>query len=287
MIFDRVIYGEVTVLNISTALLIFLGALLISKLLALNLRRSLRDRIAREHLELIVKLFTYAIIVISIILVLPLIGVEPSGLMVAGGIVALAIGFASQSIIGNLVSGLFLIMERPVKIGDIVEIAGITGFVEDIRIISTTLRTFDGLYVRMPNETVFTSRITNFVFHQVRRFDCVVGISYSDDAQKAIKIIRETISNHPLVLVNPPAQVFVDRLGENSVNIMVMVWVPTGEWFTVRMELLMQIKNALEGAGIEIPLPQRVLWFGDNQGTGRGKDAGNAGNAGNAGYAGN
>jgi small-conductance mechanosensitive channel len=221
--------------------------------------------------------------VISIILVLPLIGVEPSGLMVAGGIVALAVGFASQSIIGNLVSGLFLIMERPVKIGDIVEIAGITGFVEDIRIISTTLRTFDGLYVRMPNETVFTSRITNFVFHQVRRFDCVVGIRYSDDAQKAVKIIRETISNHPLVLVNPPAQVFVDRLGENSVNIMVMVWVPTSEWFTVRMELLLQIKTALEGAGMEIPLPQRVLWFGDNQGIGRGKDTGNAGNAGNTG----
>jgi len=281
MIFDRVIYGEVTVLNISTALLIFLGALLVSKLLALNIRRSLRDRIAREHLELIVKLFSYAIIVISVILALPLIGVKLSGLMVAGGIVALAVGFASQSIIGNLVSGLFLIMERPVKIGDIVEISGITGFVEDIRIISTTLRTFDGLYVRMPNETVFTSRITNFVFYQVRRFDCAVGISYNDDAQEAIKIIRETIKNHPLVLVNPPALAFVDRLGESSVNIMVMVWVPTGEWFTVRTELLLQIKTALEGAGIEIPLPQHVLWFGDNPGTGRGNDAGNAGNAGN------
>lgn len=266
MIFDRVVYGEVTVLNIGTALLIFLGALLISKLLALNIRRSLRDRIAREHLELIVKLLTYAVIVIAIILVLPLIGVEPSGLMVAGGIVALAIGFASQSIIGNLVSGIFLIMERPVKIGDIVEISGTTGFVEDIRIISTTLRTFDGLYVRMPNETVFTSRITNFMSHQVRRFDCAVGIHYGDDAQQAIRIIHKAINNHPLVLVNPPAQVFVDRLGENSVSIMVMVWVPTGEWFTVRMELLMQIKTALEDAGLEIPMPQRVLWFGDNPG---------------------
>jgi len=283
MIFERVVYGEVTVLDISMALLIFLGALLISKLLALNIRRSLRDRIAREHLELIVKLLTYAAIVIAIILVLPLIGVEPSGLMVAGGIVALAVAFASQSIIGNLVSGIFLIMERPVKIGDIVEIDGITGFVEDIRIISTTLRTFDGLYVRIPNETVFTSRITNFVSHQVRRFDRVVGIRYSDDAQQAINIIGETINKYPLALVNPPAQVFVDRLGENSVNIMVMVWAPTGEWFTVRMELLLQIKTALEDAGMEIPLPQRVLWFGDNHGTGRGKDAGDTRDTGNAG----
>ncbi len=263
MILDSIIYGDVTVLNMTIAVLIFFGSLLLSKLLAINIRRSLKERIARAHLELIVKVLSYVIIIIAVIWALPLIGVEPSGLMVAGGIVGLAIGFASQSIVGNLVSGLFLIIERPVKIGDTVEIDGITGFVEDIRIISTTLRTFDGLYVRIPNETVFTSKVTNFVAHAARRFEYTVGIRYSDDADKATRIIKNTIEKHPLALINPPPQVFVDELGVNSVNIVVRVWAPTAEWFGVKMELLWKIKTAIEAEGIEIPFPQRVLWYGD------------------------
>ncbi len=261
MIFDMIVYGNVTILNMMVAVLIFMGALLISKILNINIRRSFKDRIAREHLELIVKILTYTIILIAVVFALPLIGVEPSGLLVAGGIVGLAIGFASQSIVGNLVSGIFLIMERPIKMGDTVEIDGIIGFVEDIRIISTTLRTFDGLYIRIPNETVFTSNVTNFVAHAARRFEYTVGIRYSDDAEKAICIIKNTIDQHPLALKNPPPQVFVDELGDNSVDIIVRVWAPSMEWFGVKMELLWKIKTAIEAEGIEIPFPQRVHWF--------------------------
>lgn len=262
---DRIIYGDVTLLNIITAVLIFAGAVLLSKLFSLNIRRTLRERVAREHLELIVKISSYIIIIIAVLWALPQIGVEPSGLMVAGGIVGLAIGFASQRIVGNLISGLFLIMERPVKIGDNVDIDGVAGFVEDIRVISTTIQTYDGLYVRLPNETVFTSRITNFVSHASRRFEYRVGIRYSDDAEKAIRVIHDTLDQHPFVLVNPPAQAYVDDLADNSVDIVVRAWAPTTEWLAVKTELLWSIKCALEDAGLEIPFPQRVLWYGDKQ----------------------
>lgn len=261
MIFERVIYGEVTVLNILVAVLICFGALILSKVLGLNIRRSFKDKVAREHLELFVKITSYTIVVIAVIWALPHIGVEPSGLLVAGGIVGLAIGFASQSIVGNLVSGLFLVIERPVKIGDMVEIDGVMGFVEDIRIISTTIRTFEGLYVRIPNETVFTAKVTNFVAHAARRFEYTVGIRYSDDADRAIEIINSTIDGHPLALKSPAPMVFVDELGDNSVNIIVRIWAPTTEWLGIKMELLWKIKSALEAEGIEIPFPQRVLWF--------------------------
>lgn len=261
---DRIVYGDVTILNIMFALLIFCASLLLTKMIAINLRRSFKERIVREHLELIIKVLSYTIILIAVIWALPIIGVEPSGLMVAGGIVGLAVGFASQSIVGNLVSGLFLIMERPVKIGDTVEIDGIFGIVEDIRIISTTLRTFDGLYMRIPNETVFTSNISNFVANAARRFEYKVGIRYSDNAEKAMEIIRDTIDKNPLALKNPPPQVFVEDLGDNSVDIVVRVWSPSAEWFAVKMELLWKIKTAIEAAGIEIPFPQRVIWFAEN-----------------------
>ncbi|MQJ21755.1 mechanosensitive ion channel family protein, partial [Escherichia coli] len=122
-------------------------------------------------------------------------------------------------VVGNLVSGIFLAIERPVKIGDGISVSNVVGIVEDVNIFSTIIRTYDGLFVRIPNSTIFTSNITNYTAHVARRFEYVVGISYSDDAQKAIEVIKKVIEDHPLALKKPEPQVFVDNLGENSVNI--------------------------------------------------------------------
>jgi len=261
MILNTVIYGNVTFLDIIVAVIILLVALFIAKAISIYLRRFLKEKVAKEHLEIIIKVVFYIIIIIAVLAILPTIGVRLSGLLVAGGIAGLAVGFASQSIIGNLISGIFLIIERPIKIGNSVNIDGIAGIVEDIRIISTTIRTFDGLYVRVPNQKVFTADITNFVANVARRFEYVVGVRYSDDADKALEIIKSIIEEHPLALQNPAPQVFVDNLGDSSVNIIVRIWAPATEWLEVKTELLWKIKKALETGGIEIPFPQRVVWF--------------------------
>jgi len=261
MILNKVVYGSVTVLDILIAVIILLVALFVAKGISIYLRRFLKERVAKGHLEIIVKVFSYTVIIIAILAVLPTIGVKLSGLLVAGGIAGLAIGFASQSIIGNLISGIFLMIERPINIGNSVNIEGTAGIVEDVRIISTTIRTFDGLYIRVPNQKVFTASITNFVANVARRFEYVVGIRYSDDADKALTIIKNVIEEHPLALKNPAPQVFVDNLGDSSVNIIVRIWSPSTEWFGVKTELLWKIKKAIEKEGIEIPFPQRVLWF--------------------------
>jgi len=261
MIPNAVVYGSVTVLDLLIVVAIMVIAVFVSKWVAISLRRSLKDKVGREHLEIIRKIVSYSIIVIAIIWALTILGVNLSGLMVAGGIAGLVIGFASQSIVGNLVSGLFLMIERPIKIGDQVDIDQIRGFVEDIRIISTTVRTYDGLYVRIPNQKVFTTSITNYVGNVARRFGYVVGIRYSDDADKAIAIIKNLIEGYPFALKNPPPQAFVDNLGDNSVNIIVRVWAPITDWYGLKMELLWKIKKALEEEGIEIAFPQRVVWF--------------------------
>lgn len=265
MFLNKVVYANVTVFNLLVAMLIIFVSIIIARFVSIYLRRFLKDRIAKEHADLINKVVYYSIIVIAVLSVLPNIGVKPSGLLVAGGIAGLAIGFASQSIIGNLISGLFLFIERPIKIGNGVNIDGTVGIVEDIKIMSTTLRQYDGLFVRVPNQKVFTSNITNFVAHVARRVDYVVGIRYSDDADKAIQIIKELLRAHPLTLINPEPMAFVDNLGDNAVNIFVRVWAPTNEWFGVKTELLWKIKKALEREGIEIAFPQRVVWFGDKQ----------------------
>jgi small-conductance mechanosensitive channel len=262
MSLESVVFGKVTIMDLLLAAGVLLLGIILAKTLQLYLRRSLSERLRRDHVQLIAKIVYYTLIVVAILVVLSVLGVDPSGLLVAGGIAGIVFGFASQSIVANLISGLFLLFERPVKIGEQVRIGEVSGFVEDINIISTTLRTYDGLYVRIPNEKVFTANITNFVTHVVRRFEYVVGIRYSDDADQAISIINRVIEEEPFALKEPTPQVFVDNLGDNSVNLIVRIWAPVSEWYSLKMKLLWMIKMALEAEGIEIAFPQRVVWYG-------------------------
>jgi len=174
-------------------------ATIIAKIVTTNLRRALIDKMRRDQLELMLKIIYFGIIIIAFIAVLPALGLNLSGLLVAGGITGIILGFASQSVVSNLVSGIFLLWEKPIKIGDQISIDGVMGFVEDVNVLSTIIRTYDGLYVRIPNEKLFTSNITNYVAHIARRFEYVIGIRYSDDAEKAIKIIKKLIEEHPFV----------------------------------------------------------------------------------------
>jgi small-conductance mechanosensitive channel len=261
MILETVVYGDVTLLDLLRIVVILVIAIVIAKGLTLNIKRGLRDKIDKYHIEVITKVVYYGIIVIAVLAVLPILGIKLSGLLVAGGIAGIVIGIASQSVVGNLIAGLFLMIERPMKIGQSVNIAGIAGVIEDIRVISTTLRTFDGLYVRLPNEKVFTSNITNYVEHAARRVEYIVGIRYSDDADKAIGIIRNLSEEYPLTLKSPTGDIFVDNLGDNAVNIIVRLWAPSTEWYSVKKELLWKIKRALEDEEIEIAFPQRTVWF--------------------------
>ncbi|MEM0302261.1 MAG: mechanosensitive ion channel family protein [Archaeoglobaceae archaeon] len=265
-IMEYPLYENVTVRDVIFAFIVILIAFIIAKFIAISLRRSLADKMRKDQLELLIK-FVYAVILlIAIVTVTPILGVSLTGLLVAGGIAGIVIGFASQKVVSNLLSGLFLIAERPIKIGDQIVVGNIAGFVEDMNIMSTIVRTYDGLYVRIPNETLFTSNITNPVANVARRFEYTISIRYTDDANKAIEIIKRLIEEHPFALKNPPPRVFVDSLGENGVNILVRIWAPSTIWLDVKMELLWKIKIELEKNGINIAFPQRVLWFGKELG---------------------
>ena len=274
MSMKKVIYTTAPFLGFFKALIIFIFCIFLAKALTLYLRRFLKEKVGKEQMNIILKVVYYCIMATALLIILPILGIKLSGLLVAGGIVGLAIGFASQNIVSNLISGIFLIIERPIKIGNAVNIEGTTGVVEDIQIMSTTLRTFDGLYIRIPNQKVFTASITNYVANIVRRFEYVIGIRYSDDADKAVHIIKGLIDEQPYALVSPEPQVFIDSLGDNSVNIVVRIWGPITEWYGVKTKLLWTIKQSLEKEGIQIPFPQRVVWFADNQGPERSQGAG-------------
>lgn len=269
MTLETVVYGDVTLLDILIVLIILLIFALFARIITLNLKKALADRMRKSELELLLKIVYYGILLVALIIAFPMLSIDLSGLLVAGGFGALIIGFASQSVVTNLVSGLFLIVERPIKIGDQVYIDGIEGYVEDIRVLSTIIRGYDGVYMRVPNEKVFTSTIRNYVSDVARRFEYSISIAYSADAERALKVIIGVIESHPFVLKNPAPVVFVDQLGDNGVVIVARIWVPSTEWFSVRSELLLKIKMALDREGIEIPFPQRVIWFGGKKTEGK------------------
>lgn len=251
--------GNVTLGSVLEFILILSFSTLLAKILSIYLRRSLKDRVSKDIRETVIKLLYYGILTIVFFSNLPLIGINPSGLLLAGGVAGIVLGFASQNIVGNLVSGVFLMAERPIKIGDQVQINDVSGYVTDIRIISTLIRTYDGLLVRIPNQQVFTTNITNIVGHPVRRFEYTIRIRYSDDANAAIFLIKDLIDKEPFALLNPSPSVFVNDLADSSVNITVRIWAPVNEWFGIKTRILWNIKQSLEENGIEIPLPQRIV----------------------------
>jgi len=242
-------------------IIVVLAAVVIGKTLSIYLTRVLRKRMTLDHVKIITKVVYFAVVFFSAMIIFPVIGFDLDSFIVAGGIFAIVLGFAAQSIVGNLISGIFLIFERPIKVGDVVDVDGTVGQVEDIRIISTTIRTFDGYFVRIPNLTVFNGKITNYFVNKVRRFEYTVGIRYSDDAKKALGIIQEVIDKHPFALKYPEPIIFVDRLGNSSVDISVKIWAPFTEWYDVKKELLWEIKCALEKEDIKVPFPQTEVWF--------------------------
>ncbi|MCD6382871.1 MAG: mechanosensitive ion channel family protein [Thermoplasmata archaeon] len=260
-ILNTTLIGSITILDALKVILIFLVATLLSRILTSYIRVFFKGRLSKQPLSLLTKAVSYTIYLIAILMVLPIVGINPAGILVAGGILGIVLGFASQSVVSNLVSGIFLISEKPIKIGDVVSIEDVTGEVTDIKILSTTIKTFDGTLVRLPNNTVFNSPITNYVYHKVRRFEFIIGVRYSDDAKGAVDVIKRVLDEHPLVLKNPAPQVFVDKLADNSVNIVVRPWAPAQVWYDVKMDLLWKLKEAIEAAGYQIPFPQTEVWF--------------------------
>lgn len=240
---------------------IIISSIIIAKGTSMLLKKYLRDKFDIDRLGILLKGSYYGIIALAVILSLPILGIDTSGFLVAGGITGIVIGFASQNIVGNLVSGLFIMAERPIRIGSQVEIDQITGFVEDIGIMSTILRNFDGLYVRIPNEKVFTTNIINRGINVARRVERTIGIRYSDDTSKAIDIIYGVIEDHPYILKKPNSDVYVDEIKDGSVNIMMRVWTPSELWYTTKRELLLVVKNALEREGIQVSIPHRVIKY--------------------------
>ena len=208
-------------------------------------------------------------LVVVLVAVLDALGVPTTSLLAVLGAAGLAIGLALKDSLSNIASGVMLIVLRPFRAGDAVEIAGMQGVVERVRIFQTVLRAYQNHDIILPNSEITTQPIVNFTARPQRRIDLAVGIGYEDGIRKAREVLLGIAAAHEKVRDEPAAEVLVTGLGESSVNLELRAWVDTPDFVTTRSDLTEAIHVRFREEGISIPFPQRDLHIYHHDGDGR------------------
>jgi len=270
------IIGTLTLWDLIIIALTIIVALIIAQLVSLNLKKVFSGRVHARDTEVIIKIVYWAVVVAAIFIIFSQLRIDLSGLLIAGGFASIVIGIASQSVVGNLISGIFLLVERPISIGDEVQIGNLGGYVEDIRIFSTLVRTHDGVYTRLPNQEVFTSNITNYVAHPARRVEYSIGVGHAEDVERVRGVILPFLQSSPYALVRPQPEVSLAAIAEDRLILSVYFWTPSRSFTPARSAVLEGIHKELVTAGIEIPPPQRrvSLAAGERKGLSSSTDPG-------------
>jgi len=261
--------GRITFAEALIFFIILAFAFIIGKIVAIYLKKRYSHQIKKDRLNLLTLLVRVAIFMIGFFIAAPAV-FETSmfflGLILAGVIIAIA--FSSAKILTDFVAGIALFYDHPIRTGDFVEIGANSGTVEEIRLLSTVLRTENGVYVRIPNDEIYTTNVNNFYANAARRFDYDVGIRYEDDVESAVKVLEILFDNYTHILKHPRPEVFVSSFETSSVQIKFRLWLPakwvnTIDGASFNTSVLQDVKKTLENNGIQIAFPQQVVWFGD------------------------
>lgn len=192
-------------------------------------------------------------------------GVSTASFVAVLGAAGLAIALAFQGTFSNFAAGVMLLTFRPFKVGDFVEIAGVSGTVKEVSIFTAILHTPDNVQIRVPNSQIFGETIKNYSANETRRIDLVIGVDYGDDLSVAAKACMDTITADPRVLAEPEPVVALSELGASSVDFVVRPWVKTEDYWSTRWDLTRALKENLEAAGCSFPFPQRDVHLFEEQ----------------------
>lgn len=200
----------------------------------------------------------WVILLIVLVAVLGLFGIEATSLVAMLGAATLAIGLALQGTLSDLAAGFMLILFRPYKLGDYVDIGGTSGTVKDLNLFVTELSTPDNVQIIVPNGQAWGAIILNYSHHDTRRVDLVFGIDYGDDANAAMKVMLEQVAADTRVMQDPEPWVRVTNLGDSSVDLTLRVWCAAADYWDIKFDLTKGIKEAFDSSGISIPYPHSV-----------------------------
>ncbi len=243
--------------NIVAAAVIFIAGLLLIKFAEFIMRKALSKKKTKKLMvDFAVSALVKTSWAILIVTILSRLGVNVAPLVAGLGVTGFILGFAFQESLGNLAAGLMIAVNEPFKPGDFVEAAGLQGSILEMNMMATVMTTPDNKKIVVPNKSVWGGPITNYSAMATRRIDLSVGIAYGEDIEKAMDIVKETIVRVEGVLAQPEPSVAAGALSDSQVTINFRPWSSTKDYWTVRSKALVEVKKALDSAGIEIPFPQ-------------------------------
>lgn len=221
--------------------------------------RIVRSRHSVHYGQLVRKLIFYIGATVILLSIMMDLGLDLTGLLATAGVATLAIGFAAQTSLSNLISGLFLIGEKPFKIGDLIRVEGTLGIVESIDLLSIKIRTLDNLFVRFPNETMIKSPVTTVTRYPVRRMDLDISVAYKEDVRNILEILKELAKENAYALEEPEPLILFNSFGESALEFKFGLWFEKSNYLKLRNSILSEIKERFDKEGIEIPYPQLTI----------------------------
>lgn len=245
------------VVDIAIALAIFFVGKWVAKQLVKVTERLLRKAKVEEMLvNFVSSIVNVLLLLVVIIAALNQLGVDTTSLIALVGAAGLAIGLSLQDSLKNFAAGVMLVVFKPFREGDFVEVAGVSGVVEHIQIFNTIMRTGDNREVIVPNGAIYSGVITNFSARDTRRVDMVFGIGYEDDLRIAKQVLTEIIEADERVLKDPAPVIAVSELADSSVNFVVRPWVNSADYWAVLWDTTEAVKVRFDEENISIPYPQ-------------------------------
>ena len=230
------------------AIFVILCILIIFKLIKRAIKRISPEKLLPQHNQLITKIITYLSFAIIIMYVLSLFGIKLSAIWGAAGIAGIAIGFAAQTSVSNLISGLFVLSERVIKIGDFITVDGESGTVDSVGLLSVKIHTSDNQMIRIPNSTIINSALKNNNFFENRRMTFQISIDYNSDMNKALEVLKTVPALCPTVLQNPEPKVWYDGFGDSGINMTLAVWFLPANLIQTKNEVFIAMKKVFANA---------------------------------------
>ena len=237
-------------------ILVLLVMWIVYRIILRTIKNSSSAKMNSHKQQMLSHFVKYIFYILVVLEVLSLLGIKLSALLGAAGIAGVAIGFAAQTSVSNLISGLFVLTEGSIKIGDAVTVDGVTGVVDEINLLSIHIHTYDNQMVRIPNSTIINSNFTNINFHQTRRMTINVSVDYSTDMKTALEALKKAPALCPTVVSDPAPAVWFDGFAASGINMTVAAWFKPADFLQTKNDLYIAIKQVLDEAGITIPFNQ-------------------------------
>ncbi len=251
-----------TLLMILKVTIITTCGFVVLKILNFSIGKVTKKRFSQQTRMLIRKAVFYIGLFIILVSILRQMGFNLTALLGAAGVAGIAIGFASQTSISNIISGLFLISEKPFEVGNIIKVDDTSGIIMSIDLLSLKLRTFDNLYIRIPNEKLIKTQVTNITRFPIRRLNIDISIAYKEDIGKVKEILLDIARHNPYCLGNPEPLFVIKEFGNNGIELLLGVWFTKTDYLALKNSIMQEIKERFDKERIEIPFPHISVYAG-------------------------